>query len=716
VTIVSTDLTLLATGNTGPNAIYNNKITITYFNCNGNVAQLTYDAAGTYTNSICVSSFGIPSVVFSYWKNNIESAWGDQSSTFSNTNICCVAPTPTPTRTPTVTPTISVTPTNTPTKTITPTITPTNTLTPTVTPTNTLTPTVTPTNTLTPTVTPTPTGTIGVTPTPAGTWYFVFTACCDPSITGIVRVTSQYYPSAYGWFYDSTYGCYDFSNFTVTAGTPNIVLDLTVPIPPNGYKSCSGCFDFHSCPTPTPTRTQTPTPTRTPTPTPGGGGDRVQLRNCCTFETAYTTFDSAYIPGTIWVEDSDPKKCWTIVATGVTGTASVTLNNTYSFTLCCECLQGTGANCSWTGTTCCDVESSPVYSGLSICFVYSTLESGYGFCPSPDFSYQDQNFDCWTFNGGIQGNSPVLPCEIYNLYFDTGNISGITYSDCNDCTSGGTLCGYAFELCCWGDEAPNQNMTFYGDFSAYTASSISATFTGKTGPQDVCAYVVGRTLIHGNDQATFLSAYTSCNQCTDNGNNCYFDWIDCCSLGAFYTISTQGIFSAYTIADTSGVCYSFYSGPWTSPTYSLSGVSAYYGDCNTCYTSENPCLFNVTSCCDGSTAIATYDGYPYVGYNYSFSDGSSCWVMDSFYSGTSSPTVTLLSGTWATCCDCLQFNTQTCSQTFSGQSCCDSSIEIFSNIGWNSGTLSIGNVVVSDINNTCYARTCRPIKFSPCLT
>jgi hypothetical protein len=81
--------------------------------------------------------------------------------------ICCVAPTPTPTNTPTITqtPTNTATPTNTSTNTPTPSITPTNTETPTETPTNTPTQTNTPSVTKTPTQTKTP----GLSPDPTTT-------------------------------------------------------------------------------------------------------------------------------------------------------------------------------------------------------------------------------------------------------------------------------------------------------------------------------------------------------------------------------------------------------------------------------------------------------------------------------------------------------------------------------------------------------------------
>ena len=676
VTVSSNEI-LISTGNTGGNAIYNNKVIINYVNCNQQSSTTIYSSAGTYTNSICVGSPYTPFVYFSYWQNNFEYSCGGNpcNSTFSNTFSCCVDPTPTPT----------VTPTNTPTR-VTPTPTPTKTQTPTVTPTNTLTPTVTPTNTLTPTLTPTPTPTIAVTPTPAGTLDFVFTACCDPSITGIVRVTFQYI--AYGFYYDSTYGCYDFNNFTVTAGTPNIVLDLMSTLPPDGYKSCSGCFDYHACPTPTPTRTQTPTLTPTPTQTPPSG-DRVQLRNCCTFATGYTNFDSNYIPGTAW-SDTSGTECWTVIATGVTGTVNVTLDP-IRYNNCSQCMVENNINCWWPGISCCDATDQYV----DVCF-YSDF-TYYGTVPLPNTAYQDLYLDCWTFSGGTY-TDPKTFCDTYNIPLES---TDTPYSSCTQCTSGGTICGYLFEPCCFGDYGLDNSVIFYGNFSAYTASSISATFTGKTGPEDVCVYVVGKSLIGGNPPATFLSAYTSCDQCTSTGNTCYFDWSDCCTGSKYF--STQGYFSGYSISNISGDCYTYNDGPFSAATYSLSGISASYVDCSTCQTSENPCLFNVTNCCDGSTAIASYTANAYVGNNFSFSDGSSCWIIDSYYTGTSASTVTLTDGPYGTCCECFDANSINCSQSFLGLDCCSGLLAAyFPNNGGNSGALSVGNVVVSTISNQCY--------------
>jgi hypothetical protein len=677
VTISSIDLSA-ASGNTGGNAIYNNKMLINYANCEQQLQTTIYSSAGTYTNSICVNAFYVGFVGLSYWQNNVEYSCFSCTSTFSNTFSCCVDPTPTPT----------VTPTNTPTN-VTPTPTPTKTQTPTVTPTNTLTPTLTPTNTLTPTLTPTPTPTIAVTPTSVGTFFYVFTACCNPSITGIVKVISQNYPPSepYSIYYDSTYGCYDFSNYTVTAGTENIVLDLMSTLPPTPYKSCAGCFDYHPCPTPTPTPTLTPTPTPT---TPSG--DKVQLRNCCTFATGYTNFYSGLDIGTAW-SDTGGTECWTVIATGVTGTVNVTLNQSRRYEDCSHCMVDQRINCWWPGKSCCDATDQYV----DVCFYLDI--SNYGTVPLPNTSYQDANLDCWTFNEGTHTDpKEFCPGDVYPIPLES---TDTPYSSCTQCTSGGTICGYLFEPCCFGDEAVNNGAVFYGNFSAYTASSISVTFTGKTEPEDVCVYVAGKSLIFGQPPATFLSAYTSCDQCTSTGNTCYFDWNDCCT-GSNY-ISTQGYFSGYTISTISGDCYNSYGGPFSAATYSLSGVSAYYNDCSSCQTSENPCLYNVTSCCDGSTAIASYTSYPYVGNNFSFSDGSSCWIIDSYYTGTSSPTVTLTSGPYYQCCTCFDANSINCTQSFLGQDCCSGILQAyFPNNGGNSGTLSVGDVVVSTTSNSCY--------------
>jgi hypothetical protein len=351
-------------------------------------------------------------------------------------------------------------------------------------------------------------------------------------------------------------------------------------------------------------------------------------------------------------------------------------------------------DCFWPGISCCDATDQYVD------FCFYLFFSNYGTVPLPNTSYQDANLDCWTFSGGTY-TDPKEFCagEVYTIPLDS---TDTPYSSCTQCTSGGTICGYLVEPCCWGDESVYNGITVYGNFSAYTASSISLTFTGFTGPEDVCVYVVGKTLIEGGLPASFISTYTSCDQCTDNGNNCYFDWVDCCTYSTNY-ISTQGYFSGYTISTISGDCYNNDNGPFSAATYSLSGVSAYYTDCGTCQASENPCLYNVTSCCDGSTAIASYTSYPYVGNNYSFSDGSSCWIIDSYYTGTSSPTVTLTSGPYSPCCSCFDASFINCTQSFLGQDCCSGLLQAyFPNNGGNSGALSVGDVVVSTISNQCY--------------
>jgi hypothetical protein len=786
VTITSIDLSV-ASGNTGGNAIYNNKMLINYTNCNSVISQLTYDAAGTYTNSICVGSQFTPYVYLSYWQNNVEYSCFSCTSSFSNTFSCCVDPTPTPTVTPTITPGGS--PTSTPT--VTPTVTPTKTLTPTPTPTCaaptgmtiynfiqvvgginiqgsfsdacsgitmlasgatagsqqgyvisvtvgqpvyttsgsypncttplfypqyaivsiggtpyvvhidssgiidlvSLCPTPTPTSTptLTPTKTPTPTPTITTTPTPTsfGTYKFVGTSCCSPFQTAVIKFIANYNPISGGTpitYYNSTYGCYEINFFAPTGGTELFAVNQSDPY----YKSCDECLRDHTCPTPTPTPTPTYTPTPTPTPTTPSG-DKVQLRNCCTFATGYTNFDSAYKPGTAW-SDTGGTECWTVIATGVTGTVNVTLDQSIRHNNCSECMIENNIDCFWPGISCCDATDQYV----DICFYL--FFSYYGTLPLPNTAYQDANLDCWTFSGGTYTDPRGFCPDVYPIPLES---TDTPYSSCTQCTSGGTICGYLFEPCCFGDYGLDNSVIFYGNFSAYTASSISVTFTGKTEPVDVCVYVVGKSLIAGNPPATFLSAYTSCDQCTSTGNTCYFDWYDCCSASKF--LSTQGYFSGYTISTISGDCYNLSDGPLSAATYSLSGISASYVDCSDCQASENPCLYNVTNCCDSSTAIASYTANAYVGNNYSFSDGSSCWIIDSYYTGTSASTVTLTDDPYGTCCSCFAANSINCTQSFLGLECCSGLlVAYFPNNGWNGGALSVGDVVVSNLSNSCY--------------
>jgi hypothetical protein len=563
----------------------------------------------------------------------------------------------------------------------TPTPTPTRTQTPTPTPTRTVTPTVTPTNTITPSVTRTPTPT----PTSVGTFKYVFTACCSPFTVGIVKVISQSVPSQYV-YYDSIYGCYDFSNLTVTAGTESITLDLMPTFPPIAYKDCNSCLLAYGCPSPTPTPTLTPTPTPTQ-----GAGNKVRLRNCCTFETGYTESTPDMTIGSAWT-DTGGTNCWTVIATGATGTVNVTLDVKYND--CSQCMLSNKIDCFWPGISCCNATNGDQYA--DVCFYL--YFNNYNTVPLPNTAYQDAGLDCWTFSGGTYTDpKDFCPGDVYSIPLES---TDTPYSSCTQCTSGGTICGWIVEPCCWGDYKADNQQVVYGNFSAYTSSSVLMTITGISA-ENVCVRVGDRNLIQGGLPASFLSAYTSCDQCTDNGNNCYFDWVDCCTGSKNF--STQGYFSGYSISNISGDCYTYDNGPWTSPTYSLSGISTYYDDCGTCQTSENPCKYNVTNCCDGSTAIASSSsGSIYVGYKYT--DGSSCWTVNSVYTGTGSATVSLNPYSYySDCCTCLLSNSYVCSETFSGQNCCDSSIEVFSNFGYDGGgTLAVNDVIVSQYNNQCY--------------
>ena len=182
VTIVQSELDA-ASGNTGPNAVYNGVVSVSYTNCDSNPDFADYTVSGTYLDNLCLLKNQVytgTNIIYYYQDDNIiTSSFPYSASSVFDTGSCCLSPTPTPTPTitqtptPTVTETPTTTPSVTPTETETPTPTPTETPSITPTQTETLTPTVTPTNTETPTPTPTitttQTGTLVPSPTPTNT-------------------------------------------------------------------------------------------------------------------------------------------------------------------------------------------------------------------------------------------------------------------------------------------------------------------------------------------------------------------------------------------------------------------------------------------------------------------------------------------------------------------------------------------------------------------
>jgi hypothetical protein len=186
------------------------QIVLTSPNYSGYVADITFYAQTGGT--ISLGSHLTP------YTADLDYFYGTYELCYSAFGFCCsttiVAPTPTPTNTPTNTQTPSVTPTNTttPTTTTTRTPTPTTTTTLTSTPTNTQTPTMTqtPTNTATQTTTPTrtPTNTPTQTPTVSQVWYYYQLrnfACdnpgaCEESIT--INYTKSKIPLSNGYYCD----------------------------------------------------------------------------------------------------------------------------------------------------------------------------------------------------------------------------------------------------------------------------------------------------------------------------------------------------------------------------------------------------------------------------------------------------------------------------------------------------------------------------------
>ena len=269
VTIVQSEIDA-ASGNTGPNAIYNGVVSVSYTNCNFNLDYKDYTVAGSYPDDLCALKTAIydsTNLIFYYQDNNIiTSAYPYSGSSVFDTGSCCLSVTPTPTVTPTNTETPTVTPTNTetptPTNTETPTLTPTNTETPTntpsetptQTPTNTETPTQTPTNTETPTQTPTNTETPTNTPSETPTQTPTNTETPTPTVTNTQTPTNTETPT----------------------NTPS------------------------KTPTQTPTNTETPTNTPTQTPTQTEPYDIYLFAEC---GNPSNQFRYENVPGTLTIGD-----------------------------------------------------------------------------------------------------------------------------------------------------------------------------------------------------------------------------------------------------------------------------------------------------------------------------------------------------------------------------------------------------------------------------
>jgi len=231
VTILQSDINR-ASGNTGPNVVYNGVVSVLYTRCDSNPNSKDYTVAGTYLNDLCVLKTQVNNATVYYYENNtlITDTYPWSGSSLFDTGSCCIDPTPTPTPTPTYTPTLTPTPTLT--------------QTPTVTPTNTNTPSVTPTYTQTPTVTPSNTS------SPLPFDIYTFRDCCD--VNNIFRFSFVPGTLTVGQVFNIT----NSSNFTGCAEV--LPYEATGPIYLGSsvifieQTSCSDAL-CNLCPTPTPT-------------------------------------------------------------------------------------------------------------------------------------------------------------------------------------------------------------------------------------------------------------------------------------------------------------------------------------------------------------------------------------------------------------------------------------------------------------------------------
>ena len=103
VTISQTDLDS-ASGNTGPNAVYNGVVFYQYNTCvNPNpMVSEGYILAGTFTNSVCALTNQVTFSLFYYYQDDVvkDSTLDPFFSSYS-VGGCCTVPTPTPIKVPT---------------------------------------------------------------------------------------------------------------------------------------------------------------------------------------------------------------------------------------------------------------------------------------------------------------------------------------------------------------------------------------------------------------------------------------------------------------------------------------------------------------------------------------------------------------------------------------------------------------------------------------
>ena len=300
--------------------------------------------------------------------------------------------------------------------------------------------------------------------------------------------------------------------------------------------------------------------------------------------------------------------------------------------------------------------------------------------------FTTDNGDCFRVTGYTTSNDVTLLPNPYEIQ-KPENVTPTIYTGCTDCINDSNPCNYVVEFCCTGIVG-----TVSGSFSGSGETITSLTVNNK-GIKQTCATIKYPFLGGGGVPATGGTIYDTCEQCTSGGTNCFYEVYYCCD-DSITGINQGWLTGNTTFVDPNGDCYTD-AGNLANGPATLTGTTS-YTDCTDCITNQNPCLYNVTRCCDGTTGIMSYNGALNIGTACVDSTNVDCWVVDS---KTNSGTANITYVTpFNSCCDCVNANPYGQSCEFWEVSCCFDSESKFC-VPKYLGT-NIGDFI--QINGICY--------------
>ena len=212
--------------------------------------------------------------------------------------------------------------------------------------------------------------------------------------------------------------------------------------------------------------------------------------------------------------------------------------------------------------------------------------------------FTTDNGDCFRVTGYTTSNDVTLLPNPYEIQ-KPENVTPTIYTGCTDCINDSNPCNYVVEFCCTGIVG-----TVSGSFSGSGETITSLTVNNK-GIKQTCATIKYPFLGGGGVPATGGTIYDTCEQCTSGGTNCFYEVYYCCD-DSITGINQGWLTGNTTFVDPNGDCYTD-AGNLANGPATLTGTTS-YTDCTDCITNQNPCLYNVTRCCDGTTGIMSYNG------------------------------------------------------------------------------------------------------------